>query len=187
LRITLARRLAVATLALSALAVAARSAEAQALPGGSYQQSCTQAHWAGTTLAAECRAADGKMRGTGLPNANRCVGDIGNNNGQLQCNYAPGTPAAPASPPRGPAPAPGNQPGYSAPGYNPPPGPPPGPGYGQPGYGYEPRRAQCEELWRRTQDLRAQLQYAPWGPDRERLEYRLNETRDDRDRLGCRG
>ena len=105
-------------------------ARAQALPQGSYQRSCEQLHWAGTTLVAECRRADGRMTGTGLPSANKCVGDIGNNNGQLQCNYAGGT----ASPGSRPAP---QQPNYGSgqPGYGGQQGYGSGSGYGQPGYG----------------------------------------------------
>ncbi len=134
-------------------------ARAQALPQGSYQRSCEQLHWAGTTLVAECRRADGRMTGTGLPSANKCVGDIGNNNGQLQCNYA-GTVrhrwvAAPRRSNRitGQAsramadnkvsetgsgygqPGYGGGSGYGQPGYG-----QPGGGYGQPGYGGYPNR-----------------------------------------------
>lgn len=162
-------------LALLTTCVAAPTAEAQAIPGGSYQRSCRDIHWSGTTLVAECRRADGKMTGTGLANANRCVGDIGNDNGQLRCNYAGGAPSAPNRnpPPQG---------GYGRP-------PDAGPGYGPPpGYsGYGDRRARCEELWNRRQELRDRLQYTQWGPDRDRLEYRLRENRDDRERLGCGG
>ncbi len=106
-------------------------ARAQAPPQGSYQRSCEQLHWVGTTLVAECRRADGRMTGTGLPNANKCVGDIGNNNGQLQCNYAGGTPSP------GSRPAPPQQPNYGSgqPGYGGQQGYGSGSGYGQPGYG----------------------------------------------------
>jgi hypothetical protein len=127
------------------------SAQAQALPGGSYQRTCNQIHWSGTNLVAECRTADGKLTGTGLPDANKCHGDIGNNNGRLQCTYADGKQSPGSSPvPQG-QPSQdygqrqgygggqqgygGGQPGY---GYNQPSGPgygygsSPGPGYGQP-------------------------------------------------------
>jgi hypothetical protein len=56
---SLARSLTFAALALGILAVGATSAQAQAVPPGSYQSSCTQIHWAGTTLVAECRTRDG--------------------------------------------------------------------------------------------------------------------------------
>ncbi len=155
-------------------------ARAQAIPPGSYQRSCEQVHWVGTTLVAECRRADGRKTGTGLPNANRCVGDIGNNNGQLQCNYAGGGQSPGASPPRG-GPSPG--PGYgSGPGYG---GPGPGYGGGQGNGGYEDRRARCDELWRRQADLRDRIPYTG-GPERDRLESRMHDIREERDRLGCR-
>ena len=51
---------------------------------------------------------------------------------------------------------------------------------------YDDRRARCEELWHRQGELRDRLQYMPPGdPDRERIEYRLHETHEDRERLGC--
>ncbi|HWB47764.1 MAG TPA: CVNH domain-containing protein [Stellaceae bacterium] len=146
-------------------------ARAQAIPPGSYQRSCTQIHWAGTTLVAECRRADGRMQGTGLPDANRCAGDIGNNNGRLQCTYAGGGQSPGSSPvPRG-------QPGPSQ-GY----GPGPGPGYGGPGYA--DRRERCEHLRHEQNELRGRIPYT-WGAERDRLEHRLHEIRKDRDRLGC--
>jgi hypothetical protein len=79
-----------------------KAAKAQALPSGSYQASCAQVHWAGTTLVAECRRRDGRMTGTGLPDAQRCKADIANNNGQLQCTTGSGARApAPTPPPEG--------------------------------------------------------------------------------------
>ena len=45
----------------------------------------------GSTLSAVCRTVDGRERPTAL-NVARCVGDIGNNNGNLQCNYDGGAP-----------------------------------------------------------------------------------------------
>ena len=181
-----ARWLAFAVLTTGAAALGGPGAAAQALPGGSYQRSCTDIHWAGTTLVAECRRADGKMTGTGLANANRCVGDIGNDNGRLRCNYAGGAPSSPSpAPPRNPPPAPGYG-GPAGPGYG---GGGPGPGYGPPpAYsGRDDRRTRCDELWHRRQELRDRLQYTPWGPEHDRLEYRLRENRDDRERLGCGG
>jgi hypothetical protein len=116
---------------LGATVLGTASVQAQGLPGGSYQRTCKQIHWAGTTLVGECLTADGRYTGTGLPNAHKCAGDIGNNNGRLQCTYAGGALSPGASPvPQGqPAPAQGyGQPGY---GYG-----QPGYGYSQPGYGY---------------------------------------------------
>jgi hypothetical protein len=59
---------------------------AQPLPGGSYQQSCSNIGLSGNTLVATCRTMKGRMQRTSLANVGRCVGDIGNNNGQLNCN-----------------------------------------------------------------------------------------------------
>jgi hypothetical protein len=107
----------------------AGTASAQGLPGGSYQRTCTQVHWAGTTLVAECRRNDGKFTGTGLPNANKCSGDIGNNNGQLQCTYAGGGQSPGSSPtPRGQQNYGSHNQGYGGQGYG-------GQGYGNQGYG----------------------------------------------------
>jgi hypothetical protein len=174
-KIMLARALAAAALVLSAYTFSATFAEAQAFPPGSYQTSCEQVHWAGTTLVAECRKHDGGKAGTGLPNALRCKGDIANNNGQLQCISGGAPPPAAVEPPaRGPAPPPG----YAA---------PPQPGYSAPGNGgYDDRRVRCEELGHREGELRDRLQYmTPGDPEREHIEYRLHETHEDRERLGC--
>lgn len=168
MRIALARSLSFMTLALGAITIGAVPAAAQAFPPGSYQRSCTQIHWSGSTLVAECSRSDGRTTGTGLPNALRCHGDIGNNDGQLQCNYAGGQQPAPIQTPPPP-------PGYG--GY----GAPPNPGYG----GYEEHHAHCDELWHREAELRDRLQYTPFGPDRERLEDHLHEVHEDRERAGC--
>ena len=97
------------------------SAYAQ-VPQGSYLQSCRDIKMQGQTLAAVCRRADGREQGSYLAEVHRCVGDIGNNNGVLQCNRGPGpAPAGPAQgyvPPRGPAPPPAS----ASPGYPPPAG-----------------------------------------------------------------
>src|SRR5881394_3620401 len=65
-------------------------AAAQGLPQGSYLRSCMGAALRGDTLVATCRRADGREQQTSLPDVRRCVGDIGNNNGNLQCNYGGG-------------------------------------------------------------------------------------------------
>jgi CVNH domain len=85
------------------------AAQAQGVPRGSYLRSCQDIRVRGDTLLAVCRTVDGRGQRTNLPQVSRCVGDIGNNNGNLQCNYADGGP-----PPYGQAPP---QPGY---GYGPP-------------------------------------------------------------------
>jgi hypothetical protein len=110
-------------------------------------------------------------------NVTHCVGDIGNNNGQLVCNG--GRPAAPAPPPTrqaetAPYPAPGYAPapGYPAPGYAPP------PRYGEE-HGY---RERCEGLRHGEHELRDRLAYAPYGEERERLQYRLGQVHTERER-----
>jgi len=112
-------------------------------------------------------------------NVTHCVGDIGNNNGQLVCNG--GRPATPAPPP----PREAQAPGYPAPGYA------PGPGYPAPGYGPPPRygeehgyRERCEGLRHEEHELRDRLAYTPYGEERERLQYRLGRVQAERER--CR-
>lgn len=136
---------------LGAIALAGLScpAYAAAPPPGTYRQSCTNIRMQGSTLTATCRSMDGRRIQTALGVA-RCSGDIGNNNGQLQCNggrprgggsredrgadYGYGEPGygrsgAPGYPPQG-------EPGYPRQGYGPPAGYGSPPGYGPPpGYG----------------------------------------------------
>ena len=64
-------------------------AHAQSVPQGSYLDSCTHVGMDRDRLVADCRRADGGWHRTGL-DINRCVGDIGNLNGQLTCNRGPG-------------------------------------------------------------------------------------------------
>src|SRR5437588_8421695 len=65
-------------------------AQAQGLPQGSYLQSCSGARMEGDTLVARCRTRDGREERSALAGVNRCVGDIGNSNGSLRCNFGPG-------------------------------------------------------------------------------------------------
>lgn len=161
----------------------AGTTRAQNFPPGSYQRNCKQVHWAGRTLVAECQRVDGHYGGTGLADAAHCHGDIANIDGQLRC-VAEGPPA------QGYAPPPNYQPGYPPPSYQP--GYPP-PSYqpGYPGYGLPPakpgeHRARCEELWHHEHEIRERLEATPLGdPDHERLEYRLHEVHEDRERSGC--
>ena len=74
-------------------------AQAQGLPQGSYLGSCTGARMEGDTLVARCRAVDGREQRSALAGVRRCVGDIGNSNGSLQCNFGG---RAEAVPPREP-------------------------------------------------------------------------------------
>ena len=68
-------------------------AHAQSAPQGSYRASCTDVRVEDRTLTAVCRIADGREQRTSLTDVNRCVGDIGNDNGALSCNH--GQPMAP--------------------------------------------------------------------------------------------
>jgi hypothetical protein len=73
--------------------VVAPPALAQSAPAGSYRGSCTDVRVEDRTLTAVCRIADGRAQRTTLTDVNRCVGDIGNDNGMLTCNH--GEPMAP--------------------------------------------------------------------------------------------
>jgi hypothetical protein len=170
-----------------ALAGLSFSVYAQGQPQGSYLQSCRDVRMQGTTLTAVCRRANGRGEQQTALGVAHCVGDIGNNNGALQCNG--GQPAAPvAQPPRQRA-----APAYPGPGYA------PAPDYGQdrrwggeyppPGYGRDPRwseaeesRAHCERLEGFERELRDRLYYTPPSYDRERLEDRLHEVHAERER-----
>jgi hypothetical protein len=161
----------------AALAGLAFAAYAQGLPAGSYQQSCRDFRMQGGTLTAVCRRANGRGDQATALNVTHCVGDIGNNNGQLVCNG--GRPAAPVPPREAQAPV------YPGPGY----GPPPGGGYSAPGYAPPPRygeehgyRERCEGLRHEEHELRDRLAYAPYGEERERLEYRLGQVHNQRER-----
>jgi len=66
---------------------------AQPMPQGSYRASCTDVRVEDRTLTAVCRIADGREQRTSLTDVDRCVGDIGNDNGALTCNH--GEPMAP--------------------------------------------------------------------------------------------
>jgi hypothetical protein len=70
-----------------------RPAYAQSTPHGSYRSSCTDVRVEDRTRTAVCRIANGREQRTSLTDVNRCVGDIGNDNGALSCNH--GQPMAP--------------------------------------------------------------------------------------------
>ena len=74
---------------LLASAMCTQPAHAQSVPQGSYLDSCTHVGMDRDRLVADCRRADGGWHRTVL-DVNRCVGDIGNINGQLSCNRGPG-------------------------------------------------------------------------------------------------
>jgi hypothetical protein len=140
-------------------------AAAQGIPRGSYLNSCRDAGiWGPNTLVATCRMISGRPLRTALEGVYRCVGDIGNNNGYLQCTlpggrimrgYVVGQPGPPAYAP-----------------------PPPPPGYG------EEWRERCRELHHRFEELRERRDrtYDPY--ERERIEHRLHEVREQM--RGCR-
>lgn len=73
--------------ALVALTLSGLAGTAQAQPRGSYLRSCTDVRMRGDALIAVCRRMDGRMERTALPDVRRCVGDIGNQDGNLACNY----------------------------------------------------------------------------------------------------
>lgn len=161
--------LAAASLASMFPLFAAAPAHAQGFPPGSYHESCRQVHWAGATLVAECRRRDGRMTGTGLPDARRCGGEIANNDGHLIClagGAAPPRAVAPPEPAQGYEPR--REPGYRTPAAG----------------GYDERRGRCEEIRGREHEMRERLGYAP-PEERERIEHRLRELHGDRERLGC--
>jgi hypothetical protein len=61
--------------------------------------------------------------------------------------------------------------------------PPPPPGYGQaPPPGYSRQAEHCEHLRHREHELREQVAYTPYGPQRARLEHRLREIHEAQDR-----
>ena len=68
-------------------------AHAQSMPQGSYRTSCTDIRVEDRTLTAVCRIAGGREQSTSLTDVNRCVGDIGNDDGALTCSH--GQPMAP--------------------------------------------------------------------------------------------
>jgi hypothetical protein len=155
------------------------AAQAQGVPPGSYRQSCSDARIEGGALVATCRTAHGAMQRTALPAVNRCAGDIGNNNGVLQCNTAGGPMQGSVQ-----GPARGAEPGGRGPrdrdeprGYG------QREGYGERGYGREARE-RCFELRREAEQLRERLHrtYEPY--ERARVEGRLGEVRREEER--CR-
>jgi hypothetical protein len=168
MKLVFAPLLAVAIVVLGVPMFAGAPVQAQGFPPGSYQRSCNDIHWAGTTLVAECRRRDGRMTGTALPDARRCAGDIADVDGRLQCVAAGAGPREFAPPPPREGYAPRDEPGYRNPGYS----------------GYDERRGRCEEIRHRERELRERLDVAPWE-DRRRIEFRLRELNDDREHSGC--
>jgi hypothetical protein len=73
------------TALLLAGAVYIQPAHAQSAPQGSYLDSCRHIGMEGDRLFADCRRMDGGWQRTVL-DVDRCVGDIGNQDGRLTCN-----------------------------------------------------------------------------------------------------
>jgi hypothetical protein len=144
-------------------------AQAQGVPQGSYLRSCQGARVEGDTLVARCRTVNGGEQRSALAGVNRCVGDIGNNNGQLTCNYGGG---------RGPAPGYGQTPGYGD-----------RERYGErreggQGYGSDRGGERCEGVRREADELRERLQREFNPIERARTEGRLREVQQQAER--CR-
>ena len=123
-------------------------AQAQGIPQGSYLKSCTDARVQGDTLTARCRRADGREEHSSLAGVNRCTGDIGNNNGSLQCNSRGGPAPAAQGERRG----------------------------GEPGVGSGGDR--CGGLHREAEELRVRLDREFNPLERARTEGRLREVRE---------
>lgn len=126
----------------------------------------------GSTLTAVCQRAHGRGEQLTALNVARCAGDIGNNNGQLQCNGGQ-TVTPPSLPLR--------QGAYPGPGYPP-------PGYPAPGYGPPPRYSEEQAYWERCErlryeehEIRDRLAYTPYGEERERLQFRLGQVHAERE------
>jgi hypothetical protein len=170
-------RIATAALAGAALAglLWAASAQAQRVPPGSYLQSCGDAHIEGDALVATCRMRGGGAQRSSLPGVNRCVGDIGNRDGVLQCSSRSGQLRGAVLP---------GGPGFGGPRYGEEPrGYGPREGYGDRRYGEE-RRERCFELRREAENLRDRLYRTYDAYERGRLEGRLHEIREREERCG---
>jgi CVNH domain len=60
-------------------------AQSGGTPGGSYLQTCQDAHVKGDDLHARCRTQSGDLRDAKLDDYNKCRGDIVNDDGHLRC------------------------------------------------------------------------------------------------------
>lgn len=69
-----------------ALSLALGMSAAQAQPGGSYLETCTNVRAFGDRIIADCRREDGGRDRTVLNDVDDCVGGIDNQDGQLVCN-----------------------------------------------------------------------------------------------------
>jgi hypothetical protein len=149
----------------------AQPSRGQGVPPGSYLGSCTDVGVRANALIATCRRAGGGPLRTALAGVHQCTGDIGNNDGVLQCNFAGGAVA------RGRI--------VQGPGG----GPPPPPGYGRDGYRddyRENRRERCRELHQQAENLRAHRDWAWYPNERARFERRLYRVQEQQRELRCR-
>jgi hypothetical protein len=155
-------------------------ADAQGVPQGSYQSTCTNIRMEGDTLKATCRTKQGGSRHAEFEKPEQCNGDIVNSNGALRCHVG-------AAGPAGPGPRYGQAPGQApAPGYGqaPPPSYGPGPG-GRPGS----RGEQAAEGWweREHRVEQAREHYWHLSPrERDRyndLQAEINELRQRREEI----
>ena len=163
-------------------------AHAQGVPNGSYLRSCSNTAMQGDALVATCRRADGREQTSRLAGVRNCVGDIGNNNGILQCGLKGGGQAR-GQLVAGPGPAPGPGPVNDGPGFAPRPAYGPGagptPSFGPPPPGWERARwERCHEVHERVEALRARLDREYDRVERARMEGQLHELRREEDR--CR-
>ena len=187
----------IATAAFAAIVLAGLGwgppAHAQGVPNGSYLRSCSNTAIEGDALVATCRREGGREQTSRLAGVRNCVGDVGNNNGVLQCslkggNVARGQVVAGPGPGRDRGPGNDRGPGYdrgpvAGPGYVP--GPGAVPSYGAPPPGWEHARwERCHHTHERVEELRVRLDRTYDREERARLEGRLHELRREEDR--CR-
>lgn len=160
--------MAVAAVLLAAVG-AAPPASSQGIPRGSYLSSCDNVGVRGNILIATCRRRGGGELRTALAGFPRCVGDIGNNNGVLQCVFPGGAQA------RGQV--------VAEPGLRPPPPAAPVPYAAPPPYREGER---CRDLRRRAHELRERMERAVEPGYRARLDGQLREVYSQQWYAGCR-
>jgi hypothetical protein len=134
-------------------------ASAQVVPRGSYLNTCNNVVTRGDTLMATCRMVDGRPLRTALAPVRACAGDIGNDNGVLQCTLVDGRLA------RGTV--------VAEPGYRPPPPVVAPPVVALPYYPVE----RCRELARWADDIRFRRDRTLNPIERARLEEQLRWVR----------
>jgi hypothetical protein len=63
--------------------------ERDSLPRGSYRETCREIHVRGDMLFARCQTINGRWVRTSLDDTGRCIGEIVNDDGHLQCGRRP--------------------------------------------------------------------------------------------------